>query len=841
MRPSLYLRYVLWESRGSWMRLFFFVACLAVGVAAIVAVASLSSGLEGGIRSEARQLLAADLAVSGRRPLPPELDDALRELPGARRADVRETVTIVAAPSRDGQPGRSQLVELKAVGPGYPFYGALELDPPEPLASLLGEETVLVAPELLLRLGLERGDRLRVGAEEFRIAGTVSSEPDRIMAEVGLGPRVLLHLSGLERANLVQYGSRVSYRALIRLDSDGDDARVKAAAEELKRAMPESDYYRVETFSDAQPRLRRGLSRLDSYLGLVALLSLLVGGVGVAQTIRAWLAGRLDSIAVLKCLGMRPREILGVYLGQAVALGVVGSLIGALLGSGVALVLPQFLGAFVPTHLLRLWQPWALLRGLLLGVGVAFLFTLPALTAVLRVAPSRVLRRDAEPLAAPRWAPLLGGVVLVGGISAMAVVQSGSFKLGAQFVGGVLATTLALVLASLGLVKLAGSIRRDRGGVWIRHGLAALGRPGAATTGATVALGLGLCVVLTTVLVEIHLSDQLGAELPANAPSAFLIDVQPDQWRGVQDLLTREGATGFTSVPVIMARLTSIDGRDVRSLVKEGERRWALTREQRLTYLEELPSDNEIVQGALWSDPERPEVSLEEEFARELGVGVGSTLEFDIQGIDLELAVTSVRRVEWESMGINFYLVVEPGVLEEAPQMRLAAARLPMGKEQSIQDLLSAGYPNVTLLRLGPILEKLQGLLHKLAWGVRFLGAFTVVAGIVILAGTVAAAASRRGREVALLKTLGMTRGNVLVTFATEYALVGVVAGAIATLGGGLVAWFAVTQRMELPWQFHPLPLVLTLASGVALSVGAGILASAGALRRRPAEVLRQE
>jgi putative ABC transport system permease protein len=860
MTFGFYVRALARESRGSRGRLAFFIACLAVGVAAVVAVAGLSASLRDGIRREARQLLAADLAVRGNQPLPSEVLAAITDLPGARRTDVKETVTVAAAPARDGQPGPSQLVELKVIDGFYPFYGKLDLRPQRPLNELLTPDTAVVASDLLAHLGLKVGDSLQVGGQGYRIAGIVLSEPDRVSISFTLGPRVFLSGAGFARTTLEDQGSRMSYKALVKLPEGVPPTALDATAERLKQALPRGEVYRVETYRQSQPALQRNISRVERFLGLVALLSLFVGGIGVAQSVRAWLSSRLDAIAILKCLGMRPREIFPLYLGQTVLLGLAGSLVGILAGVAVQLVLPHLFPDLIPGALIRPWQPAALLRGLGLGVGVALLFSLPPLSAVLRVPPARVLRREAEPLPQHRWVSVATVLALVAGVWGMAAFQSGSARLGAQFTGGVALVTAALAgaafLVSWGVRRLPRDLFSLR--PWLRHGIAALARPGAAASGAIVALGLGVLVVLGMSLVERRITGQLEKELPTNAPSAFLIDIQPAQWPGVESLLKQQGAQGIESVPVVMARLTSIDGVPVERLqapegAPEGERqqgsqeggrrreRWALTREQRLTYRKELPRDNKIVAGSLWNDPAHAEVSLEQEFANDLGVHLGSTLSFNIQGVPVDLKVTSLRTVNWQTFGINFFLVVEPGVLEGAPQQRLAVARLPKGGEQRMQDLLAARFPNVTFLRIREILEKVLKVLRRISLGIRFLGGFTVVAGIAILAGAVSAGSARRGREVALLKTLGMTRRGVAATFAVEYALVGLVAGLIGAVGGSVLAWGVVTKGFELPWTFAPLNLAVALAGTILLAVIAGLAASLRALERRPIEVLRTE
>ncbi|HVG08670.1 MAG TPA: FtsX-like permease family protein [Thermoanaerobaculia bacterium] len=854
MSPRFFFNTLIRESRGARGRLAFFVACLSVGVAAVVAVAGMSASLDEGIRTEARQLLAADLAIEGRRPVPPGLDLARAGLAGAQRTDLKEMVTVVLART-------SQVVELRVVNGEYPFYGDLELRPQRRLSELLGPESVVVGSELLSNLGLRQGDTLRVGGAVFRIAGVVLSEPDRVSVSFTIGPRVFMSGEGLARTQLEGKGSRVGHRTLIKLPASFSTERLPQAKERLERALADSTFYQVETYKEAQPALRNSIDRVDRFLGLVALLSLFVGGIGVAQSVRAWLSSRLDAIAVLKCLGMRPREIFPLYLGQTALLGLAGSLVGIVLGSAVQLALPGLFPDLIPTELVRPWQPTALLRGLGLGVGVAVLFSLPSLATVLRVPPARVLRRDAEPLPSHRWVTAATLIVLGTGIWVMATAQSRSLDLGSRFTAGMVLVTALLGGAALLISWMVRRLPRESlpGRIWMRHGLAALARPGAGTVSAIVALGLGVLVVLGMSLVERRLSSQLATAIPPDAPSAFLIDIQPGQWAGVHDILRKQGASRVDSVPVIMARVSAIDGRPVEQLAvaaearrkqeeeepdgedRQGARRWALTREQRLTYLKELPADNRLVEGKLWSDPARAEVSVEKEFADDLGLHLGSTIRFDVQGVPLELTVTSLRTVDWQTFGINFFLVVEPGVLEKAPQNRLAATRLPRGSEQRVQDALAAAYPNVTLIRVREVLEKISGVLERIGVGIRFLGGFTVLAGIAILGGAVSAGSARRGREVALLKTLGMTRPGVAGAFAVEYALIGLVAGVIGAAGATVLAYMVVTRGFELPWEIQAWPVALALGGAVVLAVGAGLAASARALERRPIEVLRAE
>ena len=404
--------------------------------------------------------------------------------------------------------------------------------------------------------------------------------------------------------------------------------------------------------------------------------------------------------------------------------------------------------------------------------------------------------------------------------------------------------TAVLALGAWIVVRLVGRVPREFGGVALRHGLAALSRPGSGTLGAVVALGLGVLTVLGMYLIQDRLSAQLEAELPDDAPTVFLIDIQPDQWEGVRSTLIEFDAEAVDSVEVVIARLQSINGVPVAELVPEQneesrDRRWVLTREQRLTSMATLPEDNIIIDGALWSDSSRPEVSVERAFASDLGVAVGDSVVFNVQGVPLELLVSSIRTVEWERFSINFFLVVEPGVLDEAPRYRIATARLAAAAEVPVQNQLAASHPNVTMLRIRDLLEKIVTVLEQVGFGVRFLGAFTVLAGIAILAGAISAGAVRRGRQVALYKTLGMTRAQVASVFAVEYVLIGLVAGLLGTAGGMALAFVVVRFGFEISWAWNPATYVSAATATVVLSVVAGLAASIRALAVRPLTVLR--
>ena len=847
MRPSLALTLMARESRGSAGKVVFFLACLSVGVAAVVAVAGLASGVDRGLHREARSLLAGDVVVRSMKPFPEDvkasIDRWVGAHPGSASAELFEMATVVTTPRGDAV--TSSLVELKAVGPGWPFYGEVETEPERPLADLLAGDGVLVAPDLAKKLDLKEGSRLDIGGKPFTVRGEILSEPDRLGVGIDLGPRLLVSRATLVATGLDTFGSRIDRRVLLKLPEGARPEDAEDLEKSLEADLKPDSAVRVETYVDAQPGLRDRFRNATRFLGLVALVSLVLGGIGVAETVRAWLASRLDAIAVLKCLGLRPREVVALYAGETAILGFLGSALGALMGTAVLAVAPRILADVLPAVPIDAFSPVAILRGLFLGTGIALLFSIAPLSSLRLVPPMRVLRRDAEPLKAGKLARASVAGVLIAGVFAAAWLQSGSPRLAAGFTGGMIAATAILAGAAWLTTRTVERVARGRLRVTLRQGLAAAARPGAGTLPAITALGLGVLVVVGMLLVQRGVMASLSADRPEAAPNLFLVDLKAADWPRVASILRDGGATSVRFAPIVTARLSSVDGVSAAELasrnMKEGRSRWILTREQNITYMQELPKDNEIVAGSLWSDPAKNEISIEEEYARDLGAKVGSTVVFDVQGVPIEMTVTSLRKVGWRSFGINFFLVAEPGVLDEAPQRRVAAAKLPDGNEQAVQDRIAAEFPTVVVLRVRDIIEKVAKLLDRIGLGIRILGGFAIAAGIAILAGAVGASASRRGREVALLKTLGATRAVVVGIFSVEFALLGLVAGIIGTAGGGLLAWAVITKGMELPWAWQPAVMLLAPIGAVILAVLAGIAASAGALRKRPIEVLRAE
>jgi putative ABC transport system permease protein len=437
---------------------------------------------------------------------------------------------------------------------------------------------------------------------------------------------------------------------------------------------------------------------------------------------------------------------------------------------------------------------------------------------------------------------VLSTVALVGGVFVFALIQTREWLPAVIFTVGLGVLVLALSGAALMVSRLAVKVPRSGLGFTLRHGVAALARPGAGVIGAAVALGLGTLVVLALGIVGSRLEEELVNGAPPDAPTVFLVDVQPDQWDGVQEIMTSEGMTNVDSTPVVMARLSAVAGTPVHELIddeRRGRERWTLTREQRLTWADELPGGNTLVGGELWTDPDVAELSIEAGFAESLGVGLGDTVSFDVQGLPMTFTITSLREVDWASFRINFFLLVEPGVMEGAPGWRLAAGRIAPEREGALQASVVERYPNISVLRIRPLLEKIAGTLGRIALAVRLLGGFTVLVGIAILAGAVAATSLKRGGEAALLKSMGLTRRGVASLFAVEYGLLGLVAGAFGGLGALLLSWAFLRFGLQLPGLPSLASVPLAAIGTAVLAVVAGLAASAKPLRASPIETLR--
>jgi putative ABC transport system permease protein len=841
VRAAVALRLAWRQARGGRRHLAAVFASVALGVAALVAVGTLGAGLEATLGRQARALLGGDLELRAARPLPAEADAALEGLTreGARLVRVQELVGMARGEARGG----SVLVEVKAPGAGYPLYGRLVTAPAEPLAGLLDRDGAVVQRDLLERLGLAVGDAIHLGAVRLTIRGVVEAEPDRAASLVTLGPRVFVSPDTLARSGLVAFGSRVRHRVLVALPPGTSAGETRAA---LARALVDPGV-RVAAYDEAQPGLRRFFAQLTTYLGLVGLASLLVGGIGVAASVSAFVARQRPSIAVLKALGTESRTLVAAYVIQTQAAALAAGLVGAALGVGVQPLLAAAVAGLVPFTLEPRVEAVTLARAVLMGLAVTLLCTWTPLAAVRAVPPWLILRREVEPVRrrGEGWWPL----VPVGlGVAALALWQAGSLKTGGLFLGACLAALLGLLALARGLVALARRLPRARGLAW-RHGLAALQRPGGHAARVIVALGVAVMLLTTVALLQSVLGRQIDHEQRREAPSFFFLDVQPDQREPFARLLERAAGTPPALTPVVRERLSAIDGERLTRAVVERRRPrreegWYFTREYVLTWAAEPPAGNLLLRGRWWTAAEAaagPRVSVEEAAARHLGVDLGSRMTFDIQGVAVEAEVTSIRRVDWQSLTTNFFVVFSPGALEGAPATWVGTARVPAAAEPALQNAVVAAFPNVTAVPVRDVLERVSVVLGEIAVAVRLVALFTLGAGVLVTAGALTATRSQRLYESVVLRTLGATRGVVARAFAVEYGLLGAVAG----LGGGLLAtllaWAVVRWVLDAAWSFDPAPLVVGFAATIGLALAVGFLTTFRLLGEKPLPVLRRE
>lgn len=845
MTGAFPLRMAWRQARGAWRQFVGFVACIALGVAALVSVGTFAASLERGLAREAKALTGGDLELRSARPLDAQAQGVLDRLRavGATSTAVRELAAMARNPTND----RSLLVELKAVEPAYPLYGRVEAVPARPPGErLVGGRAALVERPLLERLGLAIGDPLVLGATRFTIVGVIEREPDRASPFVALGPRVMIDAGALESTGVLGYGSRVRYRTLVRLP---EHASPRAAREAVERGIADPSV-RVTAFDDARPGLRRFFSRLATYLGLVGLASLLVGGIGVASSVAMFVRRELATVAVLKCLGAESRTLLAAYLLQVQALGVLGSLAGAGLGVLIQPTLVRALQPFAPFALEPVWDGWTVGRGVLMGTLTALLCALWPLLAVRAVPPSLILRRDVEAAAwrAPRpWAVALP---VVAGLAALAFWQAGSLTLGAIFVGAALAALVVLTALSRSLVLLVGSLRPPGGLAW-RQGLAGLRRPGGHAGRIVVALGTGVMLLVAIALLEASLDRQLAFERQHEAPSFFFIDVQPDQRESFGRLVAATGGGVAPALtPIVRGRLAAIDGVPVTRALIEAKRAaapdtvWYFTREYVLTFAAEPPPGSAITRGRWWTATEaigRPRVSLEEEAAKHLGIAVGGTLAFQVQGVTVEVEVMSLRRVDWQSLTTNFFAILSPGALDGAPLTYVATVRVPATAETELQDRVVAAFPNVTAIPVRAVLERVATVLDQIGVAVRLIALFSIAAGITVMVSTLAATRYQRLQETVILKTLGATRGAVARAFAVEYACLGAVAGLGGTLLAAALAWVVLEFMLEVPWTLEPGTLAAGVVAATAVALAVGSLVTFRLLGRAPLAVLRQE
>jgi putative ABC transport system permease protein len=823
------------ELRGGLASLRIVLACLALGVAAIAAVGTLQGATKAGLAEDGAKLLGGDIDVrTSYRPLPAEaLAWATRR--GARISEVVEMRAMAVAPN-----GERSLVELKAVDAAWPLIGAFRLTTGETLAAGDGRARVALEAAVVERLGLNPGDAVRIGEASLVFAGTIAQEPDRVASPAVLGPRALILAEALPATGLIQPGSLINYDTRLLLPP-GTAPRPFAQA---WQAAHGDGAWRLRFSDQAEPGVNRFLDRAAAFLTLAGLTALLVGGIGVATGVRAWLEARGRTIATLRCLGAPAGTILATYLIQVLALALAGIAIGLVAGCGLAWLAAQALAGSLPVPPRLGLYPGALGLAALYGLLTALAFSLWPLGRAQRI-PGAALFRDLV-AANPGWPSR--GILLANALAALALValvvgtaEQPRFALG--FCAGAAATLLLFRLGATGLMALAKRLRGIRRPAW-RLGLANLHRPGAPTPTMLVALGIGLTTLAAIATIEGNLRRQLDEQLPRAAPSFFFIDIQNDQAEAFDRLARGQaGVDDVRRVPSLRARMVAVNGVPAEQVSATEETRWALRGDRGLTYAATPPEGTRLVAGRWWA-PEYdgpPLVSFDAGIAAGWGIGLGAVLTVNVMGRDIDLTIASLREIQWRGLGINYVMVASPGLLAAAPHTHIATVRSTAAAETGVLRALTDAFPNISGIRVRDALEAVAGLLTRVGTALRATSSVTLLAGMLVLAGAVAAGQRARVRDAVILKTIGATRRQIRGAWLVEFGLLGLVAGLLAAAAGSAASWAVMRFVMGAGWSFLPGTLAVTVAGCVLLTLGLGYVGTALALRVRPAPLLRNE
>jgi putative ABC transport system permease protein len=808
------------------------LACLALGVGAIGSIGSLRAALDAGLATEGSRLLGGDIRIeNGSQPLPEALRSWLTAHSGQVSAVTRLRSLLVAP---DGQ---RLLVEIKAVDNAYPLVGAVRLDPPMGLPAAL-QAGVVADPLVLQRLGLHTGDKVRLGEAQFTLAAGLAYMPDRGNALSVMGPPVLMAAAALPRTGLIQPGSLVTYEWRVKLPPGVDPRDVVAL---LRHDFPETGW-RIADRTRAEPGVDRAVDQTSLFLVLVGLSALLVGGIGVATGVHAWLDGRARSIAILRCLGAESRLILGTFLIQVMGLCAAGILIGVAVAAALPAAALALFGDLLPLPAKIGLYPAPLALAALYGLLTAAAFALWPLGRAARI-PGAALFRDAFVPAGGASTRLKVVNAALGLLLVAAIVASSEDR---RFALGFCATAVATLLVFRGgawLVMRGARSATVARPVWLRLGVGNLYRPASDAALLITALGLGLATLATVALIEANLRQQLSASLPAKAPSFFFIDIQNEQLGRFEKIAQAQGASDLRQVPSLRARIVALDGVPVDKVHVTPDSRWGLSGDRGLTYSAAVPQGSDVVAGTWWKPDYAgpPLLSLDDGLAHGWGLHVGSTLRANVLGRDIDFKIASLRKIDWRGMNLNFTFVASPGLLEHAPHMHIATVRTAPGSDAALLRAVSDALPNVTGIRVADIIQAVADIVSKLAAGLAAAGAVTLGSGALVLAGAIAAGQRRRINEAVILKTLGGTRGQIRAAWLVEFAVIGASAGLIAGALGTLASWAVMRFVLDSDWVFLPGLLAAVIFGCMALMMAAGYAGTETALRARAAPLLRNE
>jgi putative ABC transport system permease protein len=853
------------ELRSSRGKFAFVVLSVAIGVAALTGVRGFSSAFRATLLLRARSIMAADIAARTNISPTPDQQAGIDKL--LSNGNDESPVTELLSMASNTVSLDPLLVSLKAVDPAkYPFYGTVELEPSIPLPQALTDSTVAVGEDLLMRLHLHLGDTIKLGTQVFRIVAVVEDEPDRLSGSFAAGPRVLLSQTALASTGLVAPGSHATRRYLFKLPAPKpgqalSDANVAALKTQLETLLPDAQ---ITDYREANPALTKALDGATGLLSLMSLVALVLGAVGVAMAMRAHLQQRLDSIAIMKSLGAGSGQIMKIYILQTLLLGLGGGFLGVLLGLGVQLSFPFFLAKLLHlTPSLRI-DSHAVVLGLASGLLTTLLFTLPPLLDIRNVRPILILRRNVETSDDPfatrvvrklrgSLVQVLSSILILAGLALLATRVSDSRQVGGIFSGGLVIVLIVLLIASWVTLKLLQQFLRGTRlhlPSTLRHGLANLYRPGNPSAALLAALGLGVMQIAAVYMVQRSIVNEMQVATAENLPNIFLIDMSNDEVAGVRDLLAHEPTVKGTPeiVPVVSSRLLGIDGTPLAQLKLPhmGRAGQALN----LTWApkeDAPPPGDKVVKGKWWTAAEsadaasHPLVAIERDRASRLNVRPGDTITFAAQDDRFTATVAAIYEADSRHAFSRADFVLPSPVLAGLPTVWYGGIHCSPGATSTLRRVLYEHFPTVTVIDVAATLETIRQVLLQITYVIQFLAAFSIFAGIVILASAIAGTKYRRIREVVVLKTLGATRPRIAAIFSIEFAVLGLIAGAVGLVFANLLARTLLNRALHFEYHFQPwLNLGGWLAVG-ALTVIAGWLASNRVLGQKPLEVLREE
>lgn len=836
----------------------FVVLSVAIGVAALVGVRGLSDSFRQTLNTEARSLLAGDLSARTlRAPAPDELGKiaAIEAQSGGaiRSTWVTETVSM-ASVSSDPFP---ILISLKAVDPAeYPFYGTADLEPAISLRQALQGDSAVVADEFLIRLNAHVGDTLRIGKVDFRIAAVLKQEPDRISAGMGLGPRVMISEAALASTGLLAPGSRAGWRLLVKLPDTPPkgltaDAETAAVRAQLEAALPDAQ---VMDYREGNPALTRGLDNATSILSLICLVAMVLGAIGVAMAMHAHLEQRMDMLAILKAIGAGSSDLLRIFLLQTLGLGLTGGLLGVAAGVAVMAALPAAFGQLLPVHVI-LQFPWqSALAGLGTGLLTTLLFCLPPLLDVRTVRPVLVLRRLVEqsPSGIAAWFARwwerrlqLGiAAAVIAALAGIAWALSDSPKVGAWFALLFTVTLVVLlVLAAAALWFLRFFLNRTRLHLpsSLRHGLANLYRPGNQSAAVLAALGTGVMLILAVYLMQKDLLTDLRETASPKLPNVFLVDMRTEEIDGVKAFFSHQPGVGqqLSLIPVVIGRFISINGQPVDQM-KGQHYPIRMLESAELTWADVPPDGDKVTAGAWWANGNAAEIAVNDGIAQRLHIGVGSAVELETGGITRTLKVVAIYRADGQHLGARVQFVLPSGLIADQPSTWYGGVHIDPKQVGTMERAFFTAYPTITVINVADVMERIESVVDQVTFVVRLLAGFSILAGLTILASSIASTRFRRMQEAVVLKTLGATRMHIVRIFSVEFSVLGLLAGTVGVVFANLLTR-VLLHRLEVGFHIAWGATLIALAGTAVLATATGWIASYRILGLRPLEVLREE